>query len=220
MPSAFLFDLDGTLLDSDPLHCAVFIELLAEYGLEADEAFYRTHIHGRHNSQVFSELLPSEDPHRMDVEKERRFRESLAGVTVDPMPGLVRLLDRAATAGVPVAVATNAPRDNAEAMLNAIGLRHRFGTVVSADDVDNVKPAPDVYLSAAAGIGADPARALAFEDSPSGLRAARASGATVIGLSTTLSDEELRHHGAHHVIRNYEDPALEPLLGLSTGALS
>lgn len=216
--SALLFDLDGTLLDSDPLHLSVFTEVLAPYGYDVDARFYQQRIHGRHNLDTFADLTPDEDPARMDALKEQKFRDLLATRHVDPAPGLVRLLDRADAAGVAVAVATNAPRENAEAMLNAIRLRDRFGIVVSADDCDQGKPAPDPYLLAARKVGADPARALAFEDSPSGLTAARAAGCTVVGLTSTLTPEQLRDAGADHVIRDFNDPALEPLLGLPTGA--
>ncbi len=218
--SALLFDLDGTLLDSDPLHLSVFAEVLAPYGYDVDEAFYRDRIHGRHNTDTFGDLTPDEDPGEMDRLKERKFRDLLASRHVNETPGLVPLLDRAEAAGLPFAVATNAPRENAEAMLKAIGLRDRFGVVISADDCENGKPAPDPYLLAARHLGADPAAALAFEDSPSGLAAARAAGCTVIGLPSTLTPDQLRDKGAHHVIQDFNDPALEPLLGLPTGATS
>lgn len=218
MPSAFLFDLDGTLLDSDPLHMAIFADMLLPHGIQVDHDFYFSRILGRNSATIFAELLPGCDAVALDDEKEARFREAISGMSLPTTPGLTRLLDRIQAAGLPVAVATNAPRMNAEAMLKAIGLRDRFATVVAGDEVPNGKPAPDVYLGAAAGLGADPAKAIAFEDSPSGLRAARAAGCTVIGLTTSLPAEDLRAAGAQHVIRDYTDPALEPLLGLSTGA--
>lgn len=217
-PSALLFDLDGTLLDSDPLHLEVFADLMAPYRIEVDAAFYQGRVHGRLNVDVFAELTPDEDARAMDRLKERMFRDLLATRPLPPAAGLVRLLDRADAAGLPYGVATNAPRENAEAMLHAIGLRARFGVVVTVDDCARGKPAPDPFLLAAQQLGADPARSLAFEDSPSGLAAARAAGCTVIGLPTTLPPDALRRAGAHHVIRDFNDSALEPLLGLPTGA--
>ncbi|MCA0921658.1 HAD family hydrolase [Pseudooceanicola nanhaiensis] len=218
MVSALLFDLDGTLLHSDPLHRRVFAEILAPSGRVVDDAFYAAHIHGRHNLETFAALLPGEDAAWWDVEKEARFRRLLAQEGATPLPGLTTLLDRAAAAGLPVAVATNAAQENAEAMLEAIGLRARFEVVVCADQVAAPKPAPDVYLTAARRLGADPARALAFEDSPSGLAAARAAGCTVVGLATGLSPETLRAKGATHVITDYTDPGLDVLLGITRGA--
>ncbi len=216
--SALLFDLDGTLLDSDPLHLEVFTEVMAPFGITVDAAFYRAKVHGRHNIDTFTELTPGEDPAAMDRMKERRFRDMLAERGADRTPGLLRLLDRADAAGLPYAVATNAPRDNAAAMLDAIGLAQRIEVVVSAEDCDRPKPAPDPFLMAARRLGADPARALAFEDSPAGVAAAHAAGCRVVGLTSTLSPRDLRAAGAHHTIRDFTDPALEPLLGLPTGA--
>lgn len=218
MIAGLLFDLDGTLLMSDPLHRRVFAEILAPTGRVVDEAFYARHIHGPHNLDTFAELLPGADAAWWDVEKEARFRRLLAREGATPLPGLTALLDRAEAAGLPVAVATNAAEENAEAMLTAIGLRHRFPVVVCADQVPQPKPAPDVYREAARRIGVDPARALAFEDSPSGLAAARAAGCTVIGLATGLSPDRLRAEGADHVITDYTDPVLETLTGLRRGA--
>lgn len=217
-PSALLFDLDGTLLDSDPLHREVFVDLLTPCGFDVDAEFYQTRIHGRLNVDVFTELMPDEDARRMDRVKEAMFRDLLATRSVLPAAGLVRLLDRADAAGLRYGVATNAPRENAEAMLRAIGLRARIEVVVTVDDCARGKPAPDPFLLAARQLDAAPGDALAFEDSPSGLTAARAAGCTVIGLPTTLSPDALRRAGAHHVIRDFNDSALEPLLGLPTGA--
>ena len=105
-------------------------------------------------------------------------------------------------------------------MLTAIGLRDRFKSVIVADDCAAGKPDPAPYLAGAAAVGAAPGRCLAFEDSPSGLQAARAAGCTVVGLPTTLTPDALRMAGAHHVITDFTDPALEPLLGAATGALT
>ena len=220
MPSGFLFDLDGTLLNSDPLHMAIFADMLRPAGVEVDHAFYTSRILGRNSAEIFAELLPGCDAVAMDDEKEARFRDVLDRTTIAPTPGTERLLDRIAAAGLPVAVATNAPRQNAEAMLRAVGLRDRFPVVVAAEEVARGKPYPDVYLDAAAKAGADPARAIAFEDSGAGVTAAAAAGCTVIGLTTSLSPDALCAAGARHAIRDYEDPGLFPLLGLETGALS
>lgn len=220
MPDALLFDLDGTLLDSDPLHREVFAELLAPYGHDVDADFYARKIHGRLNRDVFAELTPGLDRDRMDWDKEALFRDLLARRGANPTPGLVAFLDRAGQAALPAAVVTNACRLNAEAMLAALGLRDRFGAVISAEECAAGKPDPAPYLAGAEALGVRPARCLAFEDSGSGLEAARAAGCTVVGLTSTLSPQELRAAGAHHVIQDFTDPALGPLLGVDTGAFT
>lgn len=211
MTLALLFDLDGTLLHSDPLHVQVFQELYADRGRDIDAAYYLRHIHGRHNPDIFSRDFPGEDPHALSEEKEARFRDRLPE-RVEPMAGLHQLLDRAEAAGWPVALVTNAPRANAEAMLAAIGARARFATLVIGEECARAKPDPLPYTTAMQALGTSPRAAVAFEDSPSGLRAARGSGAFTIGLRSSLGDDRLREAGAHASIDDFSDPALEALL--------
>ena len=211
MSPALLFDLDGTLLKSDPLHVAVFIDLFAERGREIDEAFYMREIHGRHNLDIFAELFPDADPQEMSDAKEAALRERL-GTEAEPMPGLVDLLDRADAMGWPRAVATNAPRDNAEAMLSAIGLRDRFEVLIIGDECERGKPDPAPYRAAMAALGVDAAQSIAFEDSPSGVKAAQAAGALTIGLRSSLDDAALRRAGADASIADFADPTLPGLI--------
>ena len=203
---ALLFDLDGTLVDSDHLHHAAFQAILAERGRELSVEEYRTHIMGQPNSLLIDRYFPGEDMAVLD-RKEALFRESLAA-SVEPVPGIHALLDWAETNGAGCAVVTNAPRDNAVAMLAAASLAHRLPTVIIGDECARPKPDPAPYRAGMAALGATPSRSIAFEDSRSGLRAARAAGARVFGLTTGLPAEELLNAGAHAVIANFTDPAL------------
>ena len=139
--------------------------------------------------------------------KEAMFRASLA-VSVEPVRGIHALLDWAEMNGAGCAVVTNAPRDNAVAMLAAASLAHRLPTVVIGDECPRPKPDPAPYQAAMAALGATPSRSVAFEDSRSGLRAARASGARVFGMTTGLTPDELIQAGAHATIADFTDPAL------------
>ena len=103
---------------------------------------------------------------------------------------------------------TNAPRANAEAMLAAAGLAARLPLLVIGEELPRAKPDPLPYQEAMRLLGVTPARSVAFEDSGSGLRAARASGAHVFGLTTGLAPDALRQAGAHKVIADFTDPAL------------
>jgi HAD superfamily hydrolase (TIGR01509 family) len=208
---ALLFDLDGTLIDSDPLHAAVFIEMFAERGITIDAEFYKTHIIGKHNAEIFGELFPGEDAAVMADLKEARFRDKL-GTSAPPIPGLPALYDRAKRLGWPMAVVTNAPRENADWSLAAIGYGGAFDSVVLGDECKRGKPDPEPYLEAMRRLNVQPAQAIAFEDSPSGLRAARASGALSIGLRTSLDNTALRAAGAHFTIRDFDDPVLHEVL--------
>jgi len=127
----------------------------------------------------------------------------------DHVAGLPALLERAAAAGWPMAVVTNAMRPNAEAMLGAIGARAFFEIIVIGEECPRGKPDPYPYAHAMELLGVAPDAAVAFEDSPSGLRSAAAAGARTIGVRSGLEDAALRSHGAHATIADFEDPALE-----------
>jgi HAD superfamily hydrolase (TIGR01509 family) len=151
---ALLLDLDGTMLDTDRLHFAVFAELMAPFGIAVDEAHYRAHIHGRRNVDYFAEVLPDHpDPEGLSDEKEAAFRRILPR-PYPAMPGVGAMLDRARAQGWGLAVVTNAPPENAEAMLAAIGLRDRFEVVIHGETCPQGKPHPAPYLAALDRLGA------------------------------------------------------------------
>ncbi|MDJ0820897.1 MAG: HAD-IA family hydrolase [Paracoccaceae bacterium] len=211
MNRALLFDLDGTLIHSDPLHFAIFAEMLAERGQVIDQAFYEAHIHGTHNLDSFPWLFPGEDAKLLSVEKEARFRDRLA-MGQSPMPGVLPLLDRAEAEGWGIAVVTNAPRINAEHMLAAIGLKERLPNLVIGDECARAKPDPEPYRAALRLLGVNPEHAIAFEDSPSGLAAARGAGVYTVGIRSTADDAALRAAGAQFTLSDFTDPALETIL--------
>ena len=207
MIAALLFDLDGTLIATDDLHADVFAEIGARHGVPIDRARYDREIHGRLNEDIFGDLFPHEDPQVMADKKEARFRERL-GDAAEPVPGLHRLLDWATGRDLPMAIVTNAPRENAEAMLAAIGLAGRFDTIVAGGELPRGKPDPLPYLAAAERLSVAPVHAVAFEDSPSGVRSAAGAGTTVIGIRSSLDDAALRAAGAAKSIADFNDPAL------------
>ncbi|MCX7889997.1 MAG: HAD family phosphatase [Rhodobacteraceae bacterium] len=216
MRRAFLFDLDGTLIDSDPLHFPVFAAMFAERGRQIDHAFYMARIHGRLNAHSFGEAFPGADTAALSDEKEARFRARL-GASHPPMPGLPALLGRARRAGLKLAVVTNAPRANAAAMLAATGLDGAFDSVVLAEDCAAGKPDPAPYLEALRRLGVAPHAAVAFEDSPSGLAAAVAAGIHAVGVRSGLTDAALRAAGAAMTIEDFNDPALDALFARQKG---
>lgn len=214
---ALLFDLDGTMLMTDDIHREVFVDLLKPHGLDVTEEFYMAHLHGRLNTDFFAEFLPHlEDPQGLSDHKEALFRERLPR-PYPAMPGVAALIARAQAQGWALAVVTNANRLNAEAMLEAVGLRAAFDTVIIGEECSRAKPHPEPYLAALRALDVAPERALAFEDSPSGLRAAAASGAYTVGIRSGLTDPALRSHGAHATLQDFNDPALEVILGRLTG---
>lgn len=214
VPPALLFDLDGTLVETDPLHFAAYRDVLAEHDVPLDWETYASELMGQPNSAITARFLPGlSDAGRAAVadDKEARFRASLE--TLEPRAGLAELLDWAATNGAPIAAVTNAPRANAERMLDGLGLGARFAVLVIGDELERSKPDPLPYLTAMARLDATPERAVAFEDSPSGLASAAAAGAFVFGMRGPLPDGRLRDAGAAEIIDDFTAPALWRRLG-------
>lgn len=210
---AILFDLDGTLANTDPLHCEVFRQLLEPYGLAIDEAFYQTRISGRTNQALLRDLFPdwSEDQVEAFAEhKEAQFR-AIAQDKLQPLPGIVALLDRLDVLGIRRAVVTNAPRINAEFMLEAIALSDRFETLVLGQELPRAKPDPLPYQEALRRLAIAPEDALVFEDSATGIRAGLAAGITTIGVASTHAPAQLLALGAQGVIHDFSPPQLAQL---------
>jgi HAD superfamily hydrolase (TIGR01509 family) len=203
---ALLFDLDGTLVDSDPLHHGAFASILAERGRDLSVEEYRNGIMGKPNREILEAYFPGE---AMDVldRKEAMFRDMLAEA-VDPVGGIHALLDWAEAEGAGVAVVTNAPRANAVTMLAAASLAHRLPTLVIGEECERPKPDPMPYQEAMRKLGVTPSTCVAFEDSRSGIRAARAAGAHVFGVMTGLTRPQLLEAGAHDTIADFTAPAL------------
>lgn len=209
MLCALLFDLDGTLTHTDPTHMRAWREELAEHGLEIDEAFYREHISGRLNPDIVSDLLPELDrgaSERLIDRKEARFRSQAEGL--EPLPGLASVLAWARDRNLDLALVTNAPRQNALFMLDALDLSDAFPTVVLGHDAPAGKPDPAPYRMALEQLGVDPDAGIAFEDSASGVRSATGAGLAVVGVTTTHSDAELRAAGAMFTVTDFSSEAL------------
>lgn len=219
LPTLLAFDLDGTLVHTDPLHFAAWRAMLSAHRVEVDDVTYARDVSGRHNPDIVADLLPHLGPREGRAfadAKEARFRE-LAGASLRPLPGVRETLATAKAAGVPVAVVTNAPRENAWFMLRALGLHASFDAVGLGEEAAAPKPDPAPYAEMAERFGVDPATALAFEDSPSGIASARGAGMHVVGLATTQRPHDLLAAGASWVIEDYRDPLLwsGPLAGFA-----
>jgi HAD superfamily hydrolase (TIGR01509 family) len=186
---AFLFDLDGVILHSTAVHIEAWEIYLERQGLRIARVAER--MFGKHNDEIvrdfFGDGLTAEQVRRHGSEKERVYRELMAPQLYGRLvPGVLPFLRR--YAAVPKAVASNAERANVEFVLSAAGLKEVFAVVVDGMQVALPKPAPDIYLKAASLLGVKPAQCIVFEDSPVGVAAARAAGARVVGLRTTVRD--------------------------------
>jgi HAD superfamily hydrolase (TIGR01509 family) len=213
MLTAILFDLDGTLANTDPLHFKVWQEVLINYGLDIDEKFYNFRISGRLNPLIIKDLLP----HLSDLEnqqladdKEAKFRELAS--ELKPLAGLNQVLDWTEKCGLKRALVTNAPRKNVEFMLSVLNLTETFAPVVLAEEAAAPKPDPAPYKLALNLLDITPEQAVAFEDSPSGIRSAVGAGIVTIGIASTHESQTLQAAGALTVVPNFTAESLWNLL--------
>jgi len=208
-----LFDLDGTLAETDSLHLPTWVDVLRPYGIEVDEEFYKARISGRSNSKIVEDLLPdlsAEAGRDLAEAKEASFRER-AG-ELEPLPGLLDFMEEAKDRGFSLALVTNAPEENVEAILLALDLGVFFDEVVLSDEVGPVKPDPAPYKAALETLGVGPEEALAFEDSTSGIASAVGTGIPTVGIASTQAAETLEEAGAFVVAEDFADPKLRELL--------
>jgi HAD superfamily hydrolase (TIGR01509 family) len=217
---ALLFDIDGTLSNTDPLHIRAFNAMLTREGRATlSHADYFRQVMGRANLDIFRDFFPERSATEQKAladGKEAAFRD-LARSELVPTPGLMQLLDQADAAGLTMAAVTNAPTPNAELMLTGLGIRQRFRTIVIGDELPRGKPDPLPYQLACERLGVEPARCLAFEDSRSGVQSASRAGVLTLGVMSSLTEDDLVKAGAFFSIRDFLDPRLLPLIRKTTG---
>jgi len=201
-----IFDMDGVLVLSGPLHWTAWRAVAAAHGIELTRAQFLS-FNGFTNPDIVARLWGRgvTTAFAADIAdcKEQAFRTALAG-SVPLAPGCRELLLALRCSGALLAVGSSAPRENVDLVLDGGGIRAQFRAVVHADMVRRGKPAPDIFLRAAELLGLPPARCIVVEDAPSGVQAARAAGMRSIGVLTNHPADELRAAGASAV---YDDLA-------------
>ena len=175
----FLFDLDGTLVDSSPLHEAAYRAVLAPHHARLLAGFDYPAIAGLPTPAALAQLGAAEqDIPLLTQAKQAHYRGALQ--SLKPLPGAAELLAMLRERGAQIAIVSSASRASAQAALAATGLA--VPLLVTAEDVASAKPAPDPYLAALTLLGAKPADSIAIEDALSGVFSARAAGLKVIGM--------------------------------------
>lgn len=218
--AGLLFDIDGTLVESDPLHLEAFNRAFAPYGHHFDRDRFGRELQGLANEAIGARFLPEETPERqweIMMEKEALFR-SLASEGIEPVHGLFALLDWADAQNLPAVAVTNAPRANAELLLESIGARHRFKGLVIGDELAHGKPHPLPYLTGLQILGATAENCVAFEDSRTGIKSATSAGIATIGMATGLELPQLIEAGATLAARDYNDPKMLSFIAERVGA--
>jgi beta-phosphoglucomutase len=188
---AVLWDMDGTLVDSEELHWISWRNTMANEGIAITHDQFLTSFGQRNDSIIPRWLGRASTPERIERvgnAKEELYHYLVRRDGVSPLPGVTSWLRRLHSQGWHQAIASSAPRANVEAVLEALAAANFFQSTVSAEDVHRGKPDPEVYLTAAARIGASPDRCIVVEDAVAGIEGARNAGMRSIGVG---------HNGKH-----------------------
>lgn len=190
---AFIFDMDGTLIDNMRFHTAAWQQMLAENGVEMDGNEFLVRTAGKTNREILPTIfddLTDERLFRLSERKETLYRELFLPAR-QPLAGAVEFLDKARAAGIKMAVATAAPVGNVEFILDGLDLRKYFQAVTTAADVTHGKPNPEIFLKSAEKLNVEPKKCLVFEDAIGGFEAAHRAGMKSVGIATVNSIEDI-----------------------------
>lgn len=205
MKCVVVFDMDGVIVDTNPHHEKAFLAFFRQYNLSIDDTDFAKHMYGKHNSYIMSHFfgrnIQGEELQVLEDEKEAMFREIYREI-VDPISGFIPFLKRLKEAGLRTGVATSAPRANLELITTSLNLTSSMESMLASEDVKKHKPDPEIYLKSAYHLGVPTEQCLVFEDSFSGITAARAAGAKVVGVLTSHQPDELPP--CDHYIRDYQ----------------
>ncbi|CAF0943395.1 unnamed protein product [Rotaria sordida] len=215
-----LFDLDGTLVDSDPIHFEAWQKILAEIKPNQpliDREFFDKNISGRLNADItreFLSYLSEDEQEKLADKKELLFRE-LAKEKLQPTKGLDKILEyiKENRSKLKIGLATNAPRLIVEFELGLLKLDEKsfFDAVLLAEEFGIGKPNPDIYLELARRLNVDKNSCVIFEDSISGVRAAVAAEIKCIGILTSAKKETLEQYGTWRTVKNFQDINLDEI---------
>ncbi len=191
---AFVFDMDGVIVDTNPYHKIALRQFAEKYGYQLSEEELIKKIYGRTNKEwipnLFGRSLSPTEVNKYGEEKEKLFRDLYEKDIVE-VAGLTRFLEQALQLNIPLAIGTSAPRSNVDFVLEKTGIGKYFPVILDESHVSHGKPNPEIYVNCAAALHFLPSQCIVFEDSLSGVAAARSAGSPVVGLSTTHSLEEL-----------------------------
>jgi HAD superfamily hydrolase (TIGR01509 family) len=213
MLKALLFDLDGTLAQTNSVHYSTWVKVLEPHGYDVTWDFYREKISGRLAPEIVADLLPDlsdEEAREMAEEKEAQFREQAGAL--EPLPGLLDLIEKGRERGMSIALVTNAPKENVFTVLDILGLDDTFEPVILAEEIGVSKPDPAPYQAALEALNVSAGEAVAFEDSPSGISSSVDAGIPTVGIASTHEPEELEKLGVDLVAQDFADPKLETFI--------
>ena len=220
MVKAIVFDFDGVVVDTEPLHYRAFVAAMSDHSVEFDYDHYQKHYIGYDDRDGFAAICKD---HQIDMSSGRlrslidlkaEAFESMVVSGLDPLPGVVSLI-RSASGVMPVAICSGALKRDIDAVLSTLeggSLTRLFQTIVTADDVARSKPDPESYRLAVSQLSLDPDQCVAIEDTPAGLQSARDAGLKTIAVATTHEQAKLAGL-ADHVADDLASVNIETIKG-------
>lgn len=208
---AVIFDMDGVISDTEPLKFAAYQAVFREvYGIElpAEDVAWRGMKEQSVIAYWFDKLNLTGEVDHLIRAKRAAYHSFLEQGRTTAVPGVIEFVHQLQAIHKPRGVATSSSRQEAEMVLGTLGLTSAFDHIVTRNDVHQMKPHPEVYLTAAAALQVPPQGCLVFEDSQSGVKAAKAAGMFCVGVLTSFSEGALAH--ADQIITNFTE-LLEPL---------
>ncbi|HTS16478.1 MAG TPA: HAD family phosphatase [Verrucomicrobiae bacterium] len=203
--SAIIFDMDGVIVDSEPLHQKAFEALFEELGKKHDHGIVFPEYYGRSDGALLRDFIQRHKlPHEMEDLSARKLKYFLGYLRERrPVFKELQVLVPELAKRYQLAVATSSTHHVADVVMEISGLGPHFKLIVAREDVRFPKPDPEVYFTAAKRLSVRPSTCCVIEDTSLGVQAAKMAGMTCIGLTSSLPPEKLSR--ADHVARNYED---------------
>ncbi|MFW9899164.1 MAG: HAD family hydrolase [Candidatus Thorarchaeota archaeon] len=188
-----IFDMDGVLADTGPIHFESWVKMASEINVEFTREFFEETF-GQQSVTITRKLLGNEVDDEELVKraylKEHYYREMVKD-KLEPLPGVIELIRNLKDKKFKLAVGSSGPPENVELLLNSLQVKKYFDAIITADDVSNSKPAPDVFLIAAKRLQINPKNCIVIEDAPVGIEAAIRAKMKSIAITTTHDKNEL-----------------------------
>jgi beta-phosphoglucomutase len=205
---AFLFDLNGTMIDDMPYHIKAWHRILNELGADISMERMKEECYGK-NHELLERIFPGrftlEEKNRMSIEKEKQYQAQFKP-HLKLLPGLADFLERAHAAGIKMGVGSAAIMFNIDFVLDNLGIRHYFGALISADNVALSKPDPETFLKCAEELHVDPQDCIVFEDAPKGVESALNAGMDVVVITLMHEKEDFaRYPEIKRFIKDYRE---------------
>lgn len=215
MNSAFIFDMNGTMIDDMQYHTRAWHKVLTQLGAEISMEQTKLQMYGK-AEEMFDRIFDPEEFTEQELQdiimdKELTYQEAFRS-QLKLIDGLGAFLQKAQAAGIGLAIGTAAPKTNVDYVIDGLQLHALFPVIIGAEDVIKSKPDPEVFLSAAAGLNLSPEKCIVFEDSPKGVEAAQRGGMKAVVITTFHEPEDFAHlSNVLMCVKDFTDERLDSL---------